>query len=361
MTQEEEFMKMAIAIAAKGRTSPNPRVGAVIVKDERIIAVGHHEKAGMPHAEINAIKKARKELLDGATLYINLEPCSHTDKRTPPCVPEIINAGISRVVCAMNDPNKKVNGEGIKKLTNAGIDVKLGVLEKEARELNLPYIKSITTGLPFVSMKIAMSLDGKIATRTGDSKWISGEKSRRYTQELRDKYDSVMVGIGTVLKDNPRLTCRINGGHNPKRIIIDSKLRIPLDSNVLKRANGMVFIGCGKDHDKRKKQELETLGAQVLVCPQKDGEVDLRKFLLEIAKQGVNSILMEGGSALDGAMVDGKLVDKVYFFIAPKIIGGKDAKPPIGGIGAELMKDVLTMKNVKVTNIGVDWLFEGYF
>jgi diaminohydroxyphosphoribosylaminopyrimidine deaminase/5-amino-6-(5-phosphoribosylamino)uracil reductase len=362
LKQNEEFMRMALELAQKGRTSPNPKVGAVIVKDERVLATGYHQKAGMPHAEIEAIGKLKPEQLKGSTLYITLEPCSHSGngKKTPPCVPVIIKSGISRIVCAMADPNPKVNGNGIAAFKKAKIEVTAGILESDARKLNESYSKRITTGLPFVSMKIAMSMDGKIATRTGDSKWISGEKSRRFTQDLRDKYDAVMVGIGTVIKDNPRLTCRINGGHNPKRIIVDSKLRIPLSANVLKRAHGTVVIGCGKHENERKKKELEALGALVFECPRKDGEVDLKMFMKKIAETGVNSVLLEGGSALDGTMVDEKLVDKFYFFVAPKIIGGKDAKGPIGGIGAEMINDVLVLKDVSVTQIGVDWMFEGY-
>jgi diaminohydroxyphosphoribosylaminopyrimidine deaminase/5-amino-6-(5-phosphoribosylamino)uracil reductase len=358
--KDEEAMKLALSLAEKGRTSPNPKVGAVIVKDGRTLAVGYHQKAGMPHAEIEAIAKLRLEQLKGATLFVTLEPCCHNNKKTPPCVPAIIKSGILRVVCAMEDPNPEVSGKGISQLKKAKIDVVVGICEKEAKKLNEHYIKRVTTHLPFVSMKVAMSLDGKIATRTGDSKWISGEKSRRYTQELRDNYDSVMVGIGTVLKDNPRLTCRINGGHNPVRIIVDSKLRIPLDSNVLKRAERMVIIGCGKHDNDKKMKELEKLGATVFQCPRKDGEVDLRLFMKKIAETGINSILLEGGSALDGTMLDEQLIDKFYVFIAPKVIGGKDAKTPIAGLGAELMKDALLLDNITVTQMGVDWLFEGY-
>lgn len=360
--EDEEFMRMALMLAQKGRTSPNPKVGAVIAKGGRVLATGYHQKAGMPHAEIEAIGKLKQEQLEGTTLYITLEPCSHSGngKKTPPCAPAIIKSGISRVVCAMEDPNPKVSGRGIAALKKAGIAVQAGIMEREAKKVNEAYVKRIISGLPFVSMKIAMSLDGKIATRTGDSKWISGEKSRRFTQELRDKYDAVMVGIGTVLKDNPRLTCRINGGHNPKRIIVDSKLRIPLSANVLKRAHGMVIIGCGKHDNEKKKKELERLGAHVFECPRRDGEVDLEGFMQKIAESGINSVLLEGGSALDGTMVDEKLVDKFYFFVAPKIIGGKDAKGPIGGAGAEMIKDVLTLSDVTVTQVGVDWMFEGH-
>ncbi len=358
--KDEEAMKLALSLAEKGRTSPNPKVGAVITKDGRTLSTGYHQKAGMPHAEIEAISKLKPEQLKGATLYVTLEPCCHLNKKTPPCVPAIINSGITRVICAMADLNPEVNGKGLSQLKKAKIEVIVGTCEKEARKINEPYIKRVTTHLPFVSMKVAMSLDGKIATRTGDSKWISGEKSRRYTQELRDHYDSVMVGIGTVLKDNPRLTCRINGGHNPIRIIVDSKLRIPLDSNVLKRAEGMVIIGCGKHDNESKKKALESFGAKVFSCPRKDGEVDLRTFMKKVAETGVNSVLLEGGSALDGTMLDEKLIDKFYIFLAPKIIGGKDAKSPIGGLGAELMKDAIVLDNLSVTQMGVDWLFEGY-
>jgi diaminohydroxyphosphoribosylaminopyrimidine deaminase/5-amino-6-(5-phosphoribosylamino)uracil reductase len=360
MGRDEEIMQLALSLAVKGRTSPNPRVGAIVVKDGRTLGAGYHQKAGMPHAEVEAMAKLTSEQLRGATLYVTLEPCVHTEKRTPPCVPAIISAGIKKVVCAMADSNPRVSGKGIAALRKAGIEVETGVCEKEARAVNQAYAKWVSTGLPFVSMKMAMSLDGKIATRTGDSKWISGEKSRRFTQELRDRYDAVMVGIGTVLKDNPKLTCRINGGHNPVRVIVDSKLRIPLSANVLKRAHGMVIIGCGGSYDRKKKITLEKLGATVFSCPQKDGEVDVRKFLGLMAGKGITSVLLEGGSALDGTMVDNRLVDKFYIFVAPKIIGGKDAKGPIGGVGAKTMREVLLLKELKVTRMGVDYLFEGY-
>jgi diaminohydroxyphosphoribosylaminopyrimidine deaminase/5-amino-6-(5-phosphoribosylamino)uracil reductase len=355
-SKDEDFMRIALSLAEKGRTSPNPKVGAVIVKDGRIIGTGYHRRAGMPHAEIEAMSGLRPDELSGSTLYVSLEPCVHTNKKTPPCVPAIINVGIKKVVCAMKDPNRLVNGRGINALKKAGIEVKVGVLEKEARALNAAYIKYITTGLPLVTMKVAMSLDGKIATKTGESKWISGEASRRYSREMRDKHDGVMVGIGTVLKDNPRLTCRFKSAHDPIRIIVDSKLRIPLNANVLKNARGMVIIGCGKKANERKKKILEKMGVKVFSCPRKDGEVDLKKFLKLVAKNGVLSILLEGGSELDGAMVDADLVDRFCFFIAPKIIGGRDAKSPVGGNGIEKISEALKLKNMNVQRIGVDVL-----
>ncbi|HIH22939.1 TPA: bifunctional diaminohydroxyphosphoribosylaminopyrimidine deaminase/5-amino-6-(5-phosphoribosylamino)uracil reductase RibD [Candidatus Micrarchaeota archaeon] len=359
--KDEEFMKLAISLAAKGKTTPNPKVGAIIVKDERIIGTGYHQKAGLPHAEIEAMRRLKPEQLNGAELYITLEPCVHSGngKRTAPCVPAILRSGIKRVVCAMRDPNPNVNGKGIVALRKVGIEVVVGTCEREAAILNEAYMKRVTTGLPFVTMKIAMSLDGKIATRTGDSKWISGEASRRKTQEMRSESDAVMVGIGTVLKDNPKLTCRIKQGRDPLRIIVDSKLRIPLSANVLKQANGMVIIGCGRGYNKKKKKELELLGAEIYPCPQKDGEVDLKRFMRSIAARGINSLLLEGGSIIDGAMVDAKLVDRFCFFIAPKIIGGKDAKPPIGGIGVKLMNEAILLRKMVVERIGVDYLIKG--
>ncbi|VVC04316.1 2,5-diamino-6-ribosylamino-4(3H)-pyrimidinone 5'-phosphate reductase [Candidatus Bilamarchaeum dharawalense] len=355
-------MHLAISLARRANPSPNPHVGAVLIKQEEIIGQGFHKKAGLPHAEIEAINDAKKRGYDtiGSTLYVTLEPCAHHGKRTPPCVPAIIKAGIRKVVCAMKDPNPKVNGKGIEALENAGIAVKVGSYEDEAKMLNDVYIKQITTGLPFVTMKVAVSLDGKIATRTGDSKWISSEASRRLVGAMRDRHDGVMVGIGTILKDNPRLTCRMKGCRDPVRIIVDSKLRIPLDVNVLKRPNGMVVIGCGNDFDRSKKAKLERIGARVFVAAQEDGEVDLKKFMKQLSDYGITSILLEGGSALDGAMVDAKLVDKFSIFVAPKIIGGQDAKGPIGGIGAALVKNSIVLKNLKVEQVGTDYFFEGY-
>lgn len=372
MNKDEEFMQLALSLAQKGRTSPNPKVGAVIVKDGRVVGTGYHTAAGLPHAEIEAIQDARRknqysglktqnpDALRGGTLYITLEPCVHTNKKTPPCVPAIIGAGFSRVVCAMKDPNPKVNGRGIAALKKAGIEVKVGVCEKEARMLNGAYAKYVTTALPFVTMKVAMSLDGKIATRTGDSKWISGEASRRLARAMRDRHDAVMVGIGTVLKDNPRLTCRMKSGHDPLRVIVDSKLRIPLNANLLKRANGMVIIGCGKKPDKKKKEMFEKIGVKVFVCPRNDGEVDVKQFMRLLAREGITSVLLEGGSALDGAMVDAKLVDRFCFFIAPKIIGGREAKPPIAGTGVSMLKNALNLKNMKIEKVGVDILVSAY-
>lgn len=358
MGNGKQFMELAISLAKMARPFPNPCVGAVIVKDERIIGKGYHKAAGMPHAEIEAIEDAKRGgfVVNGSTLYVTLEPCVHTNKKTPPCVPAIIKSGIKTVVCAMKDPNPNVDGKGIEMLKRAGLDVSVGLCENEAQKINEAYVKYITFGLPFVTMKVAMSLDGKIATRTGDSKWISGEASRRLARTMRDQHAGVMVGIGTVLKDNPRLTCRFKSAHDPIRIIIDSKLRIPIDANVLKGASKMVIIGCGKDFDKSKKNLLESAGAKVFSCPRKDGEVDLEKFMKLISKEGVTSILLEGGSALDGAMVDAGLVDRFCFFIAPKIIGGKDAKTPIAGIGAEMITNAMGLGDIKVEKIGVDVL-----
>lgn len=355
-------MQLALSLAKNGKPSPNPYVGAVLVKKDEIIGQGFHKKAGKAHAEIEAINdaKRRKHSTEGAILYVNLEPCVHRDKRTPPCVPAIIDAGIRKVICAMKDPNPKVSGKGIEALENEGVQVKVGVGQDEAEQLNEVYIKQITTGLPFVTMKVAMSLDGKIATRTGDSKWISSEASRRLVAEMRNRYDGVMVGIGTILKDNPRLTCRMKNGKDPIRIIIDSKLRIPLDADVLKRANGMVVIGCGNEFDKKKKNKLKKMGVKVFVASQDDGEVDLRRLMEKLAKINVKSILLEGGSALDGAMVDAQLVDKFSIFVAPKIIGGQDAKGPISGRGTALVKNALRLKNLKIEMVGSDYLFEGY-
>lgn len=361
ISKDEEFMKLALSLAEKGRATPNPKVGAVIVKQNKVIGVGYHQRAGLPHAEIEAILNAKlrtgkQRPCENATLYVTLEPCVHKNKKTPPCVPIIRDVGITRVVCAMKDPNKFVNGRGITELKKAKIEVILGMLTKAAEKLNERYVKYITTGLPFVTMKVAMSLDGKIATRTGDSKWISGEASRRLAREMRDNHDGVMVGIGTVIKDNPRLTCRFKSAHDPVRIIIDSKLRIPLTANVLKKANGKVIIGCGKGFDRKKKKLLERVGVKIFPCPRKDGEVEVTKFMKLVADEGITSILLEGGSALDGAMVDAGLIDRFYFFIAPKIIGGKDAKPPIGGIGAENIKNAINLDSIKMEKIGVDVL-----
>ena len=274
---EEKFMREALRIAknAEGRTSPNPMVGAVIVRDEKIIAEGWHRKAGTPHAEIHALNMAG-DLAKDSTLYVTLEPCSHFG-RTPPCANAIVNAGIKKVVIAMTDPNPKVAGRGIEILKNAGIEVEVGILEDQARRLNEVFIKWITTQKPFVTLKTAMSLDGKIAAATGQSQWITSEESRRKVHQLRDINDAIMVGIGTVLADNPSLTTRIDGGKNPIRIIVDSQLRTPINANVIVDGQAKTIIATTKNAPAEKFDALKKFGVEIIFCGD-DRKVDLNKF-----------------------------------------------------------------------------------
>ncbi|MGV8176437.1 MAG: bifunctional diaminohydroxyphosphoribosylaminopyrimidine deaminase/5-amino-6-(5-phosphoribosylamino)uracil reductase RibD [Candidatus Bilamarchaeaceae archaeon] len=362
-TAEEALMRRCLALANKAeRTLPNPKVGALIVKDGLVVAEGFHKGPGHPHAELDAMHKCSMGDLLGSTLFVSLEPCVHSGggKRTPPCVEAILLSGVKEVVCAMQDPNPKVSGKGIAKLKSAGVKVRCGVLEPEARALNEKYIKSITTGMPFVSMKAAMSMDGRIATRTGDSKWISGEKSRHYSHRLRNEYDAIMVGINTVLKDNPRLTCRIRGGRNPARIIVDTYLHIPFSAEALANPKrDRVIIAAGNGCDRKKKARLEAKGVTVIECG-KGPLIDLRKLISALSGFGIHSVLLEGGAQLNGAMLDNRLIDKFYFFVAQKIIGGERAKGSIAGEGAAYMNESIHLRNTTFERIGNDFLFVSY-
>ncbi len=356
---DEIFMSEALKIArnAEGRTSPNPLVGAVIVNGGRIIAEGWHRKAGTPHAEIHALNMAG-ELAKGATMYVTLEPCSHFG-RTPPCANRIVESGVKRVVVAMTDPNPLVAGRGIEILRAAGIAVDVGILENDARRLNEVFIKYITKKIPFVTAKFASSLDGKIATVSGESQWISGEKSRAFTHHLRDISDGIMVGVGTVLADNPSLTTRLENGKNPVRIVIDSRARTPLDAKILTDKLTETIIAVTANAPAEKISALENAGAKIIVAG--DGErVDLKILMAELAKLEITSILLEGGGTLNFSMIRAGLVDKVYAFIAPKILGGKNALTPVEGAGFEKLLDAVILTNLQAEKIGDDILISGY-
>ena len=356
---DRDYMQEALRIAAnaRGRTSPNPLVGAVIVKDDRIIAEGWHRQAGTPHAEIHALNMAG-ELAKGATLYVTLEPCSHFG-RTPPCANAIVNAGIKRVVAAMSDPNPKVAGRGFQILKDAGIEVEVGICEYEARNLNEIFIKWVTTNKPFVTLKTAMSLDGKIATSTGQSKWITSETSRQRVHKLRDTHDAIMVGIGTVFADNPSLTARIEGGKNPIRIVVDSQARTPINSNVVKDGKAKTIIAVTKAAQSDKVEALQKCGVEIIAAG--DGErVDLNVLMNELAKREITSILVEGGGTLNFSLLEAGLVDKVCAFIAPKIIGGSTALTSIEGKGFENLNDAVNLKNITIEQIDKDILITGY-
>jgi diaminohydroxyphosphoribosylaminopyrimidine deaminase/5-amino-6-(5-phosphoribosylamino)uracil reductase len=362
MGTREKFMRLAIELAKRGRTSPNPRVGCVVVKNGQIIGRGYHREAGLPHAEIEAlndVKRRGREVRD-ATMYLTLEPCSSMwrGKRTPPCTGAILESGVSELIVAMRDPNPKVSGRGIAFLRKNGVKTKVGLLEGEAKELNEAYAKWVSTGMPLVIMKMAMSADGKIATRTGDSKWVSGEESRRLVHRMRSEIDAVMVGAGTVKKDDPRLTARIKGGRNPIRVIVDSDLC--LDPRAKFMDDGKVIIATTESAKKQKSRiaEFESLGASILYCG-KQG-VDLKKLMRELGEFGIQSVLMEGGSELNGSAMEAGIVDKIFFFIAPKIVGGNEAKGPIGGKGIEKMSRALKLKDMKIEKIGEDWLLSAW-
>lgn len=356
----ESFMKMAIELAKKGEgnVSPNPMVGAVIVKDGKVIGQGYHEKCGEGHAEVNAFKSLKEDPSE-ATMYVTLEPCSHYGK-TPPCADLIIKNKISKVIIGMVDPNPLVAGKGIEKLKNAGIEVEIGVLESECIKLNEVFIKYITAKRPFVVLKAAMSIDGKIATKTGESKWISCEDSRLQVHKLRNKLSGIMVGVNTVIKDNPELTCRLEDGNSPIRIIVDSTLRIPLNSKVLNNKDNKTIIATTNKVDMAKVEEISEMNAKVLIIDEKDGRVDLNKLMAKLGELNIDSILLEGGAILNYSALEEKIVDKVMMYISPKIIGGEESKTPIGGYGIDKLNNAFKLKNLKTSIVGEDILVEGY-
>ena len=360
---KEEYMRLAIRLAkkARGRTSPNPLVGALVVKEGEVVGKGFHQKAGEPHAEINAINNAGGKAR-GGELYINLEPCNRYG-RTPPCTKTIIDSGIKRVFVGMEDPNEVVAGSGIQCLKDNGIYVQTGILREECQRLNETYIKYITEKRPFVILKSAASLDGKIATRVGDTRWITNEKSRAFLHRLRNDVDGILVGIGTIMADDPELTTRLNGrrGKDPVRIVVDSKLRIMLRAKVLNpESKAGTIIATTELAHKEKIKKLEELGARVLIVGSKENRVDLRELMYELGKLEITSLLIEGGAEINASSLGSGIVDKVLFFYAPKIIGGADALGMVGGEGVEKLHDAINLKNIRVRRLGDDILVEGY-
>lgn len=349
MDKDIEFMKRALELATKGEgaTSPNPMVGAVLVDDNsKIVGEGYHKKAGEPHAEINALRNAGV-LAKGTTLYVTLEPCSHYGK-TPPCADAIVKAGIKRVVIACGDPNDLVNGKGIEILKNAGIEVKEHVLEEEGKKLNEVFFHWVINKKPFVATKYAMTLDGKIATSNGDSKWITNEKSRKHGHYLRSIYDAILVGKNTVIKDNPSLTCRYVDGKNPIRIVLDSRLEISLDSNVITdgMAKTVLVVANESEIDNKKIAKInEYKNVSILKVPTKKGKIDLNILFKKLGENNIASVFVEGGSEVHGAIFDEGLVNRVYVFVGMKIIGGCKALTPIGGEGVEYIKEGYFLKD----------------
>src|SRR3989338_373685 len=359
--RQEDFMGIALTLAKRGvgRTSPNPAVGAVLVKNDKIISKGYHKKAGFSHAEINALREAGREAR-GADVYATLEPCSHFGK-TQPCTDAIIKAGIKKVFIGMKDPNPLVAGRGIRRLRNAGIKVEIGILENECKNINEAYRKYITTKTPFVTLKLASTLDGRIATCTGESKWITGEVARRFAHKMRAEADAVMIGIGTVLKDNPELTTRLVKGKDPVRVVVDSRLRIPISARVLNRKRGAIIVATTKYKGQKEKKikALNAKGAEVLLLPAKDGMVDLMALIKELAKREITSIMIEGGSSLAASAIKGAIVDKVAIFVAPKILG-KEGLPTVGNLGIKRIKNAIRLSGLECQKLGEDILLEGY-
>ena len=360
---DRRFMEHTLTLASKasGRTSPNPMVGAVIVREGKIVGEGYHQRAGEAHAEVHALNQA-KELADGATMYVTLEPCCHWG-RTPPCTESVIRAKIANIFVAMKDPNPQVAGKGIHQLEEAGIRVHVGLCEAEARHLNEVFIKYITTQQPFVILKSAISLDGKIATASGESQWITSKAARLKGHEIRAQVDAILVGIGTVLRDNPSLTTRLPGRVNedPIRVVVDSRGRTPLDSKVFNPdSNATTLIAVTEKAPSEKIEALKSAGADVFTVKEKEERVCLRGLMQELGRKEITSVLIEGGGEINAAALQAGIVDKLMFFIAPKLIGGKDAPGPIGGAGVARLAKAFELRNLKMTPIDTDFLIEGY-
>lgn len=353
------MMRRALLLARRGvgRTSPNPAVGAVVVKDRVIVGEGWHRKAGTPHAEIHALRQAG-QLAAGADLYVTFEPCSHFGK-TPPCADAVIEAGVARVFVGMIDPNPQVSGRGVEKLITAGKEVVTGIHEADCRALNLPFIKQILTGLPYVTMKSAMTLDGKTAGLSGDSKWITCESSRKLVHRLRASVDAVMTGSGTLLADDPQLTVRTAKGKNPVRIIVDSNLRIPVNCRLMQEAHKIPVIVAAIRGENAKIAALTAKGVEVLFCSEKGGAVDLPDLLRRLGARGIQSILLEAGERLCGEMLRNNLIDRFLLFYAPKLLGG-NGKGLFSGLGAPLMADSVPLAIKKVSKVGNDIFVEAY-
>jgi diaminohydroxyphosphoribosylaminopyrimidine deaminase/5-amino-6-(5-phosphoribosylamino)uracil reductase len=361
LLMDEKYMKIALSLAEEGRgsVSPNPVVGAVIVKDGIIIGRGYHKKYGGDHAEVEAFKSTSEDV-EGATMYVTLEPCSHHGK-TPPCADLIVKKKIAKVVIGTLDPNPLVSGNGVKKLRSVGIEVEVGILEEECKKINEIFIKYISEKKPFVLMKTAMSLDGKISTYTGESRWISGEESRKQVHELRGKYSAIMVGVNTVIEDDPELTCRIQGGKNPVRIILDSKLRIPMSSKIVESAKDIkTIIVATKKASSKKGIMLEKKGINILLTNELNERVDLKDLMDKLGELNIDSILLEGGSTLNFSALEQEIVDKVQIYIAPILLGGDMSKSTVGGKGVEHLKDAFRLKKVTTKVVGEDVLLEGY-
>ncbi|GDX88183.1 riboflavin biosynthesis protein RibD [Nitrospirota bacterium] len=361
------FMTLALRLAAKGRgkTSPNPMVGSLVVKNGRIVGRGSHQGPGKPHAEILALKQAGSRA-KGSTLYVTLEPCCHLLKRTPPCVPTVIQSGVKEVVVAMTDPNHLVKGRGVTALRKAGLVVTTGVAREGAAELNRAYLHWVTTGRPYVILKAGMTLDGKVATAQGESQWITGPLARRAVHRLRSHVDAVLVGVGTVLKDNPSLTARLSdrplklASKQPLRVVLDSQLRTPIQAKVCAKQDVAETVIATTSHASQSRRRFfELAGVEVVSLSTKDGHVSLSALLTLLGKRGVTSLLIEGGSTVNAAALRAKLVNHVLLYLAPTLMGGQDAKAMIGGRSPKRLAQALALHHVTVHRIGDDVVVEG--
>jgi len=374
---------LRLAARARCRTHPNPMVGCIIVRDGQVVGTGYHHRAGEPHAEVLALREAGNAAR-GATVYVTLEPCAHYG-RTPPCADALIRAGVARVVAAMADPDPRVAGRGLQRLKDAGIRTECGLLEEEARTLNRAYLKLKATGRPLVILKWAMTLDGKIACTSGDSRWVTGEVARSHVHQIRDQVDAILVGVGTALRDDPELTARPSrpgplpvwaGGldpgpdpdwrpRDPLRIVLDSAARLPLEARLLSPAlqdrpsPNRTLVAVTHRAKPEKRRALEEKGAEVLVLPEQKEGVALEPLLEELGRRGIGTLLVEGGSQVHGSFLARGLADYVMVYVAPKLVGGAGAPGPVGGIGLQRMADAWRIGDVKVTQLGADWLLEG--
>ncbi len=357
-SEREKYMRFALDLAAKGNgtVNPNPMVGAVIVKNNEIIGQGYHSVYGGPHAEIEALKSCSCNP-EGAVMYVTLEPCCHYGK-TPPCTDAIIKSKISKVVIGLSDPNILVAGNGIKILKDNGIEVETGVLDKECKDINKIFFHYIKNNTPFVIMKYAMTADGKIATSSGESQWITCEASRKHTHKTRHLLSAIMVGIGTVVKDDPLLTCRMSGGKNPVRIVCDTTLKIPLESKIVHTAKTVPTIVAASNPDKEKQTRLENAGITVIETKLKDSKLDLQDLMEKLGKMKIDSILLEGGGTLNYSALEQGIINQLQVYIGSKIFGGKESFSPVEGKGIENISKAIPLKLFNVTVIGEDVLLE---
>lgn len=356
------YMALALRLAARGRgrTHPNPMVGAVVVSKGRIVGQGYHRQAGGPHAELHALRAAGRKAR-GATLYVTLEPCSHTGKRTPPCVPTVVASGVRRVVVAMRDPNPRVRGRGLAALRRSGLTVAVGCRREETERLNEAYCHWMRTGRPYVVLKGAMTLDGKIATADGDSQWITSKAARRHAHRLRSETDAVMVGVGTVLRDNPRLTVRLvkprSTVRQPWRVIMDTTLRLPLSARVL--SGGRTIVATTAKAPATRMERLRAQGVTVLVLPLQHGRVSLVACLERLGHMGMSSVVIEGGSELNASALRAGVVNRVLLYVAPRLLGGQDAKSVIGGFSPKRVAEAIPLTRLHLRRVGSDLLIEG--